>query len=60
MSMTGNGEAMGRFRCATIGVVSSAVTVALFLLGLALIMRFVDIRIESYPMHVKHSAEPIR
>jgi len=48
--MAANGQAMQRIRCATIGVASSLATTAIFVLGLALIMRFVDIRIESYPM----------
>lgn len=58
--MHGNGEAMSRLRCATIGVASSVVTVAVFLLGMALIMRFVDIRIESYPMSKSSHAGPNR
>ena len=59
-NMAANGQAMQRLRCATVGVMASLATTAVFMIGLALIMRFVDIRIESYPMSKSSTQQNIR
>lgn len=47
--LAGNGEAMARLRCATIGVVASIATTTVFIAGIILLFKYSDVMVNSVP-----------